>query len=112
TTEFNTEKLLDGSYTGKKIHIGANSNQTLEIDVDDARAISLDSTGASSGTGLGVTTNSAITATVNGVAVTVNAITLIYVDQNGAIASTTTAAYAVDVTSSQEAAEAAIDIFD
>jgi flagellin len=32
-TEFNTQKLLDGSYTGKKVHIGANENQTMTIDI-------------------------------------------------------------------------------
>jgi len=32
-TEFNTQKLLDGSFTGMKIHIGANAEQNLNIDV-------------------------------------------------------------------------------
>lgn len=32
-TEFNTQELLDGSYTGKVIHIGANEDQNLEIGI-------------------------------------------------------------------------------
>lgn len=34
-TEFNGETLLDGSFTGKVIHIGANSGQTLAIQFGD-----------------------------------------------------------------------------
>jgi flagellin len=37
-TEFNTQKLLDGTYSSKKFHIGANENQTMDIDVIDMRA--------------------------------------------------------------------------
>lgn len=37
-TEFNTQKLLDGSFTGKEIHIGANSGQTLTIGINDMTA--------------------------------------------------------------------------
>ena len=32
-TEFNTQKLLDGTYTGKKFHIGANSGQNMDISI-------------------------------------------------------------------------------
>jgi flagellin len=32
-TEFNTQNLLDGSYSGKKVHIGANEGQTMTIDI-------------------------------------------------------------------------------
>ncbi|MGB4378479.1 MAG: flagellin, partial [Limnochordia bacterium] len=32
-TEFNTQNLLDGSYANKKIHIGANSEQSMEITI-------------------------------------------------------------------------------
>jgi flagellin len=43
-TEFNTQKLLDGSFTGKKIQIGANSGQvlTLSIKVMSATGLSID----------------------------------------------------------------------
>ncbi|MBC7293155.1 MAG: flagellin, partial [Thermoleophilia bacterium] len=41
TTEFNTQKLLDGSFASKKFHIGANSGQniTLSIATMDAAAL-------------------------------------------------------------------------
>jgi len=37
-TEFNTQKLLDGTFTGKKVHIGANTGQVLEIEVNNMTA--------------------------------------------------------------------------
>lgn len=38
TTEFNTMSLLDGSFTGKKLHVGANSGQYIELSIGDMRA--------------------------------------------------------------------------
>ena len=35
TTEFNTMKLLDGSFEGKKFHIGANEDQNISFDVNN-----------------------------------------------------------------------------
>ncbi|MGB4244063.1 MAG: flagellin, partial [Limnochordia bacterium] len=32
-TEFNTQKLIDGTFTGMKIHIGANADQNMNIDI-------------------------------------------------------------------------------
>lgn len=40
-TEFNTQPLLDGSFTGKLIHIGANAGQTLTIGVNQMDSASL-----------------------------------------------------------------------
>lgn len=40
-TEFNTQNLLDGTFTGKKIHIGANADQVLDIEVGNMKAASL-----------------------------------------------------------------------
>ncbi len=40
-TEFNTQKLLDGNFTGKKFHIGANENQDVKIDIADMSAEAL-----------------------------------------------------------------------
>lgn len=37
TTEFNTMKLLDGSYDGN-VHIGANSGQSINLAINDMRA--------------------------------------------------------------------------
>ncbi len=44
-TEFNTMKLLDGQYSGKKFHIGANETQNVTIGVDNMGAESLDVVG-------------------------------------------------------------------
>lgn len=38
TTEFNTMPLLDGSYSGMRIHVGANSGQYIEVSIGDMRA--------------------------------------------------------------------------
>ena len=40
-TEFNQMKLLNGSYTGKVIQVGANDNQTIGIDITKCDATSL-----------------------------------------------------------------------
>lgn len=44
TTEFNTQKLLDGTYIGKKFQIGANANQmvTLSITSMESSALKID----------------------------------------------------------------------
>ena len=41
STEFNTMPLLDGSFTGKRIHVGANAGQYIEVSMDDMRAEAL-----------------------------------------------------------------------
>ena len=41
TTEFNTQALLDGNFTGKVLHIGANSGQNITIDIGDMNAAAL-----------------------------------------------------------------------
>jgi len=41
TTEFNTQKLLDGTLTDTKFQIGANKDQNMSISVNDMRANSL-----------------------------------------------------------------------
>lgn len=40
-TEFNSMKLLDSSFTGKKLHIGANATQSIEVEIDDMTATGL-----------------------------------------------------------------------
>lgn len=54
-TEFNTQKLLDGTYSAKKIHIGANEGQNMDITIGDMRT---DVLGAAAGTGSGSGTSS------------------------------------------------------
>ncbi|GAB6877615.1 flagellin N-terminal helical domain-containing protein [Thermaerobacter litoralis] len=41
TTEFNTQKLLDGSFASKVFQIGANNNQTIQVTIGDMRAAAL-----------------------------------------------------------------------
>lgn len=40
-TEFNTQKLLDGTFTGKSIQIGANTGQTLSVTISTMGATAL-----------------------------------------------------------------------
>jgi flagellin len=40
-TEFNTQKLLNGSYSSKVLHIGANIGQNMDINIGDMRTTSL-----------------------------------------------------------------------
>lgn len=40
-TEFNTMKLLDGSFQGKTFQVGANSNQTITVDITDIKSDTL-----------------------------------------------------------------------
>jgi flagellin len=44
-TEFNTQKLLDGSFENKTFQIGANEGQNLSLSVDDMRGNALSLTG-------------------------------------------------------------------
>jgi flagellin len=46
-TEFNTQKLLDGSFTGKQIHIGANTGQALALSISTMGAGALGVSGLS-----------------------------------------------------------------
>jgi flagellin len=58
TTQFNKQNLLDGSFTGKQLQVGANQNQkiTLNIAEMNARAIGLKETEVSGAAGY-ITTN-------------------------------------------------------
>ena len=40
-TPENNQNILDGSFAGAKFHVGANANDTLTVNVKDARASSL-----------------------------------------------------------------------
>ncbi len=41
TTQFNKQELLDGSFKDKKLHVGANSNQSISISIGKMDAASL-----------------------------------------------------------------------
>jgi flagellin len=47
TTQFNKMNLLDGKFTGKKLHIGANTGQTMSISIDGTSAANLKITSVS-----------------------------------------------------------------
>lgn len=40
-SEFNTQKLLDGTYDGKVFHIGANTDQNVSVSINDMGAVEL-----------------------------------------------------------------------
>jgi flagellin len=42
TTEFNTQKLLDGTYSGKKFQIGANANQMVTLSITSMKSSALE----------------------------------------------------------------------
>ena len=41
TTTFNSNKILDGSFLGSSFHVGANSRETIKINIQDGRATAL-----------------------------------------------------------------------
>ena len=41
TTQFNKQNLLDGSFQNKKLHVGANANQNIQISIGNMNADSL-----------------------------------------------------------------------
>ena len=57
-TEFNTQKLLNGGYTGKIIHIGANASQSLTVTVGNMNATALSVNGGSAELGIKIDTQS------------------------------------------------------
>ncbi|MEM9604214.1 MAG: flagellin [Pseudomonadota bacterium] len=65
TTTFNTKNLLDGSFTNAKFHVGFEANQTININIGDARGTSIGTNYLSTTAG---TANAAAAAAVNGVA--------------------------------------------
>ena len=57
-TEFNTQKLLNGDYSGKIIHIGANASQSLTVTIGSMDADALGVDGATAELGIDVSTQS------------------------------------------------------
>ena len=53
TTSFNGRNLLDGSFNNAKFHVGFEADQTININVGDARATSIGTNYASTGAGTG-----------------------------------------------------------
>lgn len=83
-TEFNTQTLLDGTYSSKKFHIGANEGQSMDVNIASMKT---DAIGGGAGTG---TSAVAATGTFAGVTFTAktegvagNAIEIEFVDPSG-----------------------------
>ncbi|SEM32853.1 flagellin [Paenisporosarcina quisquiliarum] len=53
-TEFNTQKLLSGGFSGKTFHIGANAGQSIDLSIDSMTASSLNVAGTAAGTGISI----------------------------------------------------------
>ncbi len=60
-TEFNTKKLLDGTFTGQIFHIGANAGQNMSVAILTMGAVALSVDAASLSVGAQSTADSAIT---------------------------------------------------
>ncbi len=65
TTSFNGRNLLDGSFTNAKFHVGFEADQTINVNVGDARATSIGTNAASTGAGTGTASTANL---VNGIA--------------------------------------------
>lgn len=59
TTQFNGKNLLDGSFTGSTLQIGANANQNLTVSVGDMRGYALGTTGKVTSSAFGVASTAA-----------------------------------------------------
>ena len=53
TSTFNGKKILDGSFTAQKFHVGANANETISVTVTSIRATSLGNQTVSTNTNVG-----------------------------------------------------------
>lgn len=75
TTEFNTQKLLDGTFLNRTFQIGANAGQTIKVKIDDMRATNL---GARWGDGASIVQTdlaSLSDVSINGVSISLTGVT-------------------------------------
>jgi flagellin len=61
TTTFNGTKVLDGSFTSAKFHVGANANETIDVSIGSIRSTDMGNQAVSSNTNVG----GALTAVAN-----------------------------------------------
>ncbi len=73
-TEFNTQKLLNGGYSGKIIHIGANTDQSLTVTIGDMNAAALSVNGTSSDLGIKIDTQSAANTAITTINTAINTV--------------------------------------
>ncbi|MDR6553604.1 flagellin Hag [Paenibacillus qinlingensis] len=58
TTEFNTQKLLSGGFSGKTFHIGANAGQNVTLTIANMSATGLSVAGTAASTGVSISSQS------------------------------------------------------
>ena len=71
-TEFNTMKLLDGTFTGKKLQVGANASQLMGVEISNMDASALGITVAAIGNVVSSGTGSTITGLISTVDTALN----------------------------------------
>lgn len=71
-TEFNTMKLLDGTFTDKKLQVGANASQLMGIEISNMDASALGITVAAIGNVVSSSTGSTITGLISTVDIALN----------------------------------------
>ena len=109
-TEFNSMKLLDGSFRGQSFQVGANAGQTIEMNISSARSSSL-----------GSSDSAAVSTTGKGAALAAGDLLLNGISVNTSLASSDTASYsnaaysgiakaaAINAVSSQTGVTATVD---
>jgi flagellin len=70
TTEFNGQRIIDGSFTGASFQVGANANQTIDFSIGSVKGSSIGSIASETGTEVGAATATDITISVGGSAAT------------------------------------------
>ena len=65
-TEFNTQKLLQGGFTNKTIHIGANADQNLKVNIGSMGAVDLSVNGTTTFSNQQLVTAGGGSVTING----------------------------------------------
>ena len=73
TTEFNTQPLLNGDYSGKIIHIGANEDQSLTVTISNMSASNLAVAGGV-GEGISVSTQGAANTAITTINTAINTV--------------------------------------
>ena len=109
-TEFNSMKLLDGSFRGQSFQVGANAGQTIEMNISSARS-----------NALGSSDSAAVSTTGKGAALAAGDLLLNGISVNTSLASSDTASYsnaaysgiakaaAINAVSSQTGVTATVD---
>ncbi|MFN3201825.1 MAG: flagellin [Bradymonadia bacterium] len=68
-TTFNNQNILDGSFNGARFQIGANSNQSLSVNISDARSTALGASARETGSTAGTQAIAANDVVINNVSI-------------------------------------------